>query len=129
MVAIKNRYIGIPYEKLRCWELICHYYANELGIALPTHENNYRDENDQKTISMLYRHEIALKRWLEVDKPKYPDIAVFKINGHLWHCGIVVGNMKMLHTQRGCQSVIESYKNARWKNRLYGFFRYQAKQE
>jgi len=127
MVAIKRQYIDIPFEKMDCWHLIVHYYANELGIVLPAHEKDYRDADDQKSISKLYKDEIASKTWPKVEKPKYPDIAVFKINGHLWHAGIVIGGKNMLHTQRGCNSVIERYDRSRWKNRLYGFYRYQIR--
>ena len=125
VMVIGKKYIGIPFEKMNCWELICHYYGSELGIVLPSHEKNYRDADDKKTISRLYESEIASKTWPRVENPKYPDVAVFRIAGYLWHAGLILNDGKMLHTQRGCDSVIESFRNARWKNRLYGFYRYQ----
>jgi len=123
---LKNEYIGIPFSKMDCWQLVCHYYKAEFKIMLPAHEKKYKSPSDRKAIEKLYEKEIAEKTWLSVKDPQYPDIAVFKINGSLWHCGIIVGKNKMLHTQRGCDSVIERYNNARWENRLYGFYRYRA---
>jgi hypothetical protein len=126
MIAIDNKYIGIPFEEMNCWQFICYYFKNELNIKLPCYQDKYKNAEDKESITKLYSQELASKIWPEIKMPIYPDIAVFKIDGYLWHAGIVLGNNYMLHTQKFCNSVIEKYTNLRWKNRLYGFYRYQA---
>lgn len=127
MITVDEKYIGIPFAEMDCWQLICHYYANELGIALPCYLDEYVDADDILNIRRIYDRETANRTWPAVADPRYPDLAVFKINGYLWHVGIVVDEIKkmMLHTQRGCSSVIERYDSMRWNRRLYGFYRYQ----
>ncbi len=124
MMAALNQYIGIPYERMDCWQIICHYYNHELGILLPTFEGQYINGDDAKAIERIYTRELARKTWPKIDKPVWPDLVVFRIDADKWHAGIVVGDQHMLHTQRGCNSVIENFTGLRWKNRLYGFYRY-----
>ena len=119
-----SKYIGIPYEKYDCWQFICYVYRKELGIRLPGFNGEYESGYDTKKIDYLYTREMAKKIWPQVEIAKWPDLAVFCIDGDKWHAGIIVGNDKMLHTQEKCNSVIERYTNIRWKNRLYGFYRY-----
>lgn len=118
------QYIGLSYDDYDCWQFICHYYEQEFGIALPTFEGQYRDGDDRRAIGRIYSREMARKIWPRVTRPSWPDLAVFKIAGRQWHCGILVGVKHMLHIQRGCGSVIEKFSGPRWKNRLYGFYRY-----
>lgn len=123
-IAGLNNYIGLAYDQYDCWQLICHYYNQQLGIDLPTFEGQYRNGDDKQNIARIYTREMAREIWPAVRDARYPDLAVFKIDGKLWHAGIVVGKKLMLHTQRGCNSCLENFTNLRWKNRLYGFYRY-----
>ena len=128
MIGALSKYIGLSYEQYDCWQLICLYYDRELGISLPTFEGEYENGDDRDSIERIYTRELARRTWPAVAEPAWPDLAVFRIDGNKWHAGIVVGAKHMLHTQRGCNSVIEKYTNLRWKNRLYGFYRYQKQQ-
>ena len=126
MIGELNKYTGLSYSDFDCWQFICHYYHNELGIMLPTFENEYSNCDDEKNIDRIYSREMAKKIWPRVKNPSWPDLAVFRIDGELWHAGIIVGEQHMLHIQRGCNAVIEKFTNLRWKNRLHGFYRYRG---
>jgi cell wall-associated NlpC family hydrolase len=126
MIAGLNKYIGLPYEQYDCWQFICHYYNQELGILLPTFAGEYRNGADHQNINRIYTRELARQIWPAIEDARWPDLAVFHIDGEDWHAGIVVGAKHMLHIQKGCNSVIEKFTNLRWKNRLYGFYRYQG---
>ena len=126
MIEIDNKYIGIPFEQLNCWQFICHYFKHEFNIKLPCFTGEYQDAYDNKNIAKIYTRELANKIWPRVKSPAYPDLVVFLIDGFKWHAGIVLDNVSMLHTQERCDSCIERYIGPRWKNRLYGFYRYQG---
>ena len=125
MIAVDKKYIGIPFDVMNCWQFICHYFRTEFTIELPDFNDEYTDADDKEKIVRLYERETANRIWPPTDHPQHPDIVVFKINGYLWHAGIVLGDRRMLHTQRGCNSVIEKYNSHRWRNRLHGFYRHQ----
>lgn len=124
MIANLAKYIGLPYEKYDCWQLICHFYKNEFNIVLPTFEGEYASGYDRKNVRRIYTREMARRIWPQVDDPVPPDLVVLRINGKDWHAGIMVGSKHMLHVQRGCNSVIEKFTSIFWKNRVYGFYRY-----
>ena len=121
-----SKYIGLPYEKYDCWQLICHFYKNELGITLPTFEGEYASGYDSKNVRRIYTREMANKIWPKVENGKPYNLVVLRINGENWHAGIMVSKKHMLHIQRGCNSVIERFQSAFWKNRIYGYYRYNG---
>jgi cell wall-associated NlpC family hydrolase len=55
------------------------------------------------------------------------DGVLLRMAGYPIHVGLVVCDGLMLHTERGCDSALESYRDhLRWANRIEGFFRFNG---
>ena len=119
---VKN-YIGLDFDKANCWQLVCRVYKEQFNIELPFLDNEYQNSQDRNNIKNLYNREIP-RAWQKVHPPVCGDVIVLRIQGQPWHCGIVIANNHMLHTQKGLQAVIEKFSNMIWKQRIIGFYRY-----
>jgi len=124
--------IGIPYQNkgrdpaqgLDCWGLLRVFYREFMGIELPSYEDTYTDAFDRAaTSTAIDAHQ---NQWHMVDRPKYGDAVLCRINGMACHVGVYLGNNQMLHTQSGHDSALDQIDGFKWKNRLAGFYRHTA---
>ena len=118
-----KKYVGLPFEKYNCWQLVCLVYKNELNIILDTYKNEYHDSCDRENIASIYTREMH-QVYFKVDKPQSFDVAVCRVRGQPWHTGIVIEPNEMLHTQLHIDAVVQRYDQFTWKNRILGFYRY-----
>lgn len=128
-----NEYIGIPFVPngrskagTDCWHLICLIYKEQLNIILPSYEKiKLTDE-----ISSLLQITRAFRRnklnWKSVEKPEPYDVILIRTGSMLYHAGLVIGNGRMLHIDRGINSTIEKYTSIMWKDKIEGFYRYHG---
>lgn len=126
-----NKYVGIPYRDkgrdtsgIDCYGLARLVYKEELGIDLPSFDDEYlaHDQNSQSELTARYK-----EQWIPVEEPKEADLVVFKIAGFESHIGIVVNDKQFLHARSGQDSAIETFDSFKWKNRVAGFFQYTEK--
>lgn len=124
-------YIGLPFrdhgrdrQGLDCWGLVRLVMAEQFGIALPSFAGEYSRTTEVPRISALIERECA--KWQEVPPgdDKCGDVVIMRVRGRPLHVGIVIGDQQMLHIELGINSVIERYAGPRWKERLFGFYRY-----
>lgn len=125
------KYMGIPFkEKGRddsgydCWGLVCAVYKTEVGIILPSFDDQYEKISSKKVPRLFERH---AKKWINVDvgSEKEFDVALLRLNGRPWHVAVVIGYGRMLHIMNGINVCSEKYRNALWSNRIVGFYRYK----
>ena len=116
-------YIGLPFEEYNCWQLICKIYRERFEILLPDFKGQYRNHLDRRSIKKLYEREMYLS-WQQVDTPVFGDCISLKIKNQPWHCGLIVSNTSMLHTENNLWSVIEPFNGPMWHNNIIGFFHY-----
>jgi len=126
-----DRYIGLPYKEngrdelgVDCWGLARLFYKQELGIELPSYTELYSGSYDPKVVAAINYYKDT---WTSVETPQPGDLCLFNILGEPSHVGIYIDNGKFLHSRDGKDSVIESINNAKWFNRLQGFYRYTEK--
>jgi cell wall-associated NlpC family hydrolase len=111
-----ERYTGIDYEEMNCWQLVMRIYATEFGLAIGDKEQQAQHMMD--------------KFWQQVESPREGDVVLFKNNENERHVGVILGvNGYMIHNQRGSNSCIESYYNSLWKHRVVGFYRHVDRAE
>lgn len=124
------KYVGAPYLDqgrsiiggLDCWGLVCEVYKNELGIELPSYLEAYSSAQDV----MSCADAIADKRrsWVEVEEPRAFDVIEFRVRGYPWHVGVALnGDGEFLHTMRSIDTVVENWKNPKWRPRVLSFLR------
>ena len=129
-----NDYIGIEFEnkgrgeKCDCWGLVRRVYQEQFGISIPSF-TEYESADDIKEVAKLIKGKEEGKgdTWQEVKEGKevFGDVAIFRIAGAPVHIGMVIGDNKMLHVEKGIDSCIENYKNMRWTRRLHKFYRHK----
>jgi hypothetical protein len=118
-----KQYIGLPFEVCNCWQLICRVYRDQLAIRLPFLDDQYADPFDREAISKLYETVLA-QVWLRTDTPELLTAAVFRMQGQLWHVGLVITKDTMLHTHPKIDSSLERFNNKIWAHRIEGFYKY-----
>jgi len=120
-----RKYIGLPFDKYDCWQLIRKIYREQLSVDLPDFKLQYRNPKNGKVIAKLTEYE-AEHSWRPALQPQIFDCILIRILGLPWHIGLVVDSERnlMLHTLFGCDSVIEPYNNKLWEPRILAFYRY-----
>lgn len=121
-------YVGLPYEEgswgpdtFDCWGLMAEVYRNVFCIDLLSSMQSY-DRPGEK-ILRLQEHVSA---WNRVDKPRIGDGALFLVNKREPHCGIYVGDGRILHSIKNVSSCIQEISAPKWKPRLDGFYRHSS---
>lgn len=128
-----NDYIGIPFvakgsdhDGCSCYGLIRLIKRERHGIDLPAHLDCYEDiVKDKEVIAERVNH--VKGDWDEVPAgEEHPeDVILIRARGLPIHMGMVIGGGEMIHTERGCNSVIVSYRPPEYHpSKLLGFYRY-----
>lgn len=117
---------GRPWQRPHgCWRLLCAFYLAELGIALPTYDDQVPGDDGQQLATLIAEE---LGAWREVPRgaERYGDGVLLRIAGAPAHIGVVMGQGRMLHVlMDGHDSCVESYRTPRWAPRIEGFYRHR----
>jgi cell wall-associated NlpC family hydrolase len=109
---------------LDCWQLVRHFYASELHQEIPNYmafyDSSLRIRDAQAAI------ERAIPEWRKVLVPAFGDVLVFRITDAPWHTAVALEDGRMLHTDEGHGSVIESITSLRWRERFYGAYQWKS---
>jgi len=112
-----SNYIGVPYRKMNCYDLVKEFYIREMGIEFD-YSYGLPDLLDRQ---MLIK--AAKGDFVKVDKPyQVGDIVVIKLNGFEAHIGVMVDRRRFLHTMEKTDSIIDSL--AKWDKLCTGVFRW-----
>lgn len=105
-----RHYVSTPYDQVNCWGLVKLVYKEMYSIELT-------DMDEQKDM-------IKSGFWVEVaDNFQTGDVMVFRTTEHIKHVAICLDEEFMLHSDRGCGSVIERWPARHWLPRLRGVYR------
>jgi cell wall-associated NlpC family hydrolase len=120
------RYVGLEYEegswgpdKYDCWGLVALIYREILDLDIIGNMEEYHDKHDK-----LSRFSKYISSWEPVKEPEIGDGILFLIGGKVPHCGVYVGDNKMLHSVDGLSSCIQDINHVKWKSRFEGYYRY-----
>lgn len=118
-----EKYIGLSFQKANCWQLVCKVYNEQFGIDIKDFNGEYSNAFDKDSIKAIYEREMQI--WQRIKKPAVGDIIVLRVEGQPWHCGIVLNDNYMLHTQDKINAAIEKFTGLIWRNRIVGFYRHK----
>ena len=106
-----ERWIGIPYSRLRCWDLVVAVYIEVWDLYLGTPEDQI----------------VGIKQgdWQPVAAGKEQpwDVIVFDTSADEPHVGLVLEQGRFLHTMAGIDSCTDSYRAMKWKDRIRKIYR------
>jgi cell wall-associated NlpC family hydrolase len=127
-----GRYIGVPFREhgrdasgADCWGLVRLVYLEQFSTCLPSLTAFYERTTSTESIHRLILRES--QKWQLVRQPEAVcgDVIVLRLRGVPMHVGMVIGDDMMLHVENGTNSAIEKYTHHRWKDRVFGFYRYK----
>lgn len=106
-----QKYIGLPYEKMDCWQLVMAVYA-ELGIVLP-------EVAFCPTLlgyARIIKQQMACPQWQELERPIAPCIAAMSRDGvEYHHVGFYTGH-GILHSISPHGVIHQPVRRALWGN-------------
>ncbi|WP_306043664.1 NlpC/P60 family protein [Mameliella sp. MMSF_3455] len=125
------KYLGIPQQDhgrtrdgADCWGLVRLVYAGELGIELPSYTEVCPDLAERAELGALITGERDKGPWREVDEIAAFDVLLFRIGPHATHVAVAVDDRDMLHIHGHSESCIVPIREAMWRKRLVGAYRY-----
>ena len=113
------KYIGIPYEKMDCYDLCKKFYKEEFGVELP--DQHYIDNRDVKEMAEVVGS--CKEEFVKVSDPRFGDLVLLRVWGMPAHVGLYVNDKIILHTQEKIGSMLENI-SPRWVNRIEGYYRW-----
>lgn len=124
-------FIGIPYasrgrslDGADCYGLVGLVARHVQGRALPE-VTGYTLAHDSDQVSKAVATSLPDWQPIPFEKRQPFDVILFNLLGYPVHMGVVIDNNKMLHTLRGCESVIERYTSIVWNRRIEGVYRWR----
>lgn len=128
-----NQYVGLPYKTkgrdrdgVDCWGLVRLVYFEQFAIELPSFDDLYQSGEDPRISEAISRER---EGWISTDLAAPGDVVVLRIGGGLQHVGVIVAPGEFLHVRGGSTATIERLGSSIWKNRVEGFYRYEARAE
>lgn len=116
--------IGLPYDKVNCWDLARLYYREFMGCELqhyfegtPTHRS--------ETQTLIYSN-IGDFEKVEGD-PEVGDLIVIRVLGLESHIAVYIGDGRMLHTSKRIGSHLERVDS--YKKLISGYYRLRPKDD
>lgn len=108
-----------------CWGLVMLFYQKAYGFDLPKFEDIYYKSaaNYEVTVDGIEAEKAKQGLFTPVEEGSEGDVVLLNAKGRPLHMGIVLDSMNMIHTAKLHGVVIESYKGAKWKNRIVGLYR------
>lgn len=123
-----EKYKGLVYKPngrnldgVDCYGLVRLVYKNELNIDLPSFDTDYQVSDLERIQDLIAQYK---EGWEVTQIPTLGSVVLFRIMGSESHIGIALSDTEFLHVREGMDSVVESLSNAKWKNRVVGYFNY-----
>ena len=122
-------YIGIPYGSkgedrscVDCWGLMRLIYQEQKGVTLPDFSGLYDDSNNAEQAAATIVS--GIPSFTKSETPEVFDIIILRIMGWDCHCGLYLGEGRMIHSLEGHSAAIEDIDSHKWKDRIEGFYRW-----
>ena len=120
------KYVGLEFENrargphtFDCWGLVCEVEHREFGKDLPSY-SVYDDAFDKDETAPLFQDGIDTVPNDLVDRTdaRDGDIVFLRYRGRVTHVGVFVSPNRILHIDRGCNSVCEALDNVSMRSRV-----------
>lgn len=114
------KYIGRPYEKYNCFDLVKEFYADNFGLELKNYfEGPVPTPKEVETLIVTNKGE-----FLKVEgKPMFGDIVVIKLYGLECHIGVCIDASRFLHSAKKIGSNMDRLE--RYSKMIAGYYRHK----
>lgn len=117
-------YIGKPYEKYNCFDLVKDFYKGQFDIDLSDYFAGGPVPGRKEVETLIVSNKGDFVR---VNEPVFGDIVVVALYGLECHVGVCIGNGQFLHSARGIGSNMD--RLARYGKMISGYYRHRAKND
>lgn len=118
-----SKLVGVPYEKLNCWELVREFYRRSFAIELQAYYEG-PTPSPKEVRALIHAH---LSDFVRVDgPPRFGDIILLRLSGIESHIGVFLKNSQFIHSVEGAGVAIDRLD--RWHPNVVGYYRYQHKE-
>lgn len=119
-----RKYIGRPYEKYNCLDVVKEFYMDHFGIKVSDYyEGNTPDREQVETLIISNKGDFVCVR----PPPIVGDIVVIMLFGIECHIGVCVGNGQFIHSTKTIGSNME--KLSRYEKLISGYYRHRNKND
>lgn len=127
-------YVGIPYKPggkdrsgVDCWSLFAMVQREVFGVDVSDYDGPlYTTRRDAAAVGAAARAFAQRFVTIEAGDERTGDAVLLRILGVPMHIGVVVAPGHMLHTEEGCDAVVEDYRTPFWSPRIVAFHRAAA---
>lgn len=118
-----SQYIGLPYDRAHCWELVRRVYADRAGIELPTYGEI--DARDLMRVARAMQGDAGQEPWVPVDNPQALDVVLLSGRARVAHVGVMVDAGRVMHTEQATGCVLLAVTNPAIAGRIMGYRRHR----
>ena len=112
--------VGVPYDKMNCWDLCRSFYSLVFNIELK-HYFEAIPETKEEMQGLIFSN---VGDFSKVEKPSFGDLIIFSIRGIESHIGIYIDAGLFFHSSKTTGSVHDRID--RWKNLVVGYYRHRG---
>lgn len=127
-----SKYVGLEFEDggrgpefVDCWGLICLIYRNELGIELPL----YSEISPRNLIAVAREMNKPIEFWQSIEREELQEFDIIGMTQYgssiIAHVGILTPSGKVLHSERGCNTVAIGLDHVAVRERIRCFRRHR----
>lgn len=124
-------YVGLPYQTrgrtrdgVDCWGLFNMVWREQLGRELPPYEGlDWYQGQKPRDIGGSAIDYASQFREVPLADVRLGDGLVIRMRGHPFHVGLALNGSWMLHTHDGAGSVIECFRDMKWRDRISAVYR------
>lgn len=114
------KYIGKPYDKYNCFDLVKEFYFDYYGLDLKNYfEGPVPDRKEVESLIVSNKGD-----FVKIEgKPQFGDVVVIRLYGFECHIGVCINASQFLHSAKGIGSNIDRLE--RYSKMIAGFYRHR----
>lgn len=119
-----SKFVGVPYDKMNCWDLAVGFYRDIFDIELKHMYQGPTPEAKETTRNIIYSHIGDFEPALD---PRFGDVILIKMFGLESHIAIYLGFGKMLHTSKRTGSLVD--RTRPFEKIISGYYRIKRRDD
>lgn len=115
------KYIGKPYEKYNCFDLVKEFYMDHFQLDIKNYFEGGPIPGDKVIESLIVSNKGDFAK--VEGKPQFGDIVVIKLHGIECHIGVCIDSSRFIHSARKIGSNMDRLE--RYAKLIAGYYRHR----